>query len=78
MTSASPPNPPSTSLDLPFADGIYRFRLGLAQIAELQAKCGVGIGGLYARLLRGRYVVDSISLGLTTEAEAAASVRPEK
>ena len=59
----------ATSIDLPFADGIYSFRLGLAQIAELQAKCGVGIGGLYARLLRGRYVIDTLSLGLTTEAE---------
>ena len=58
-----------TSIDLPFADGIYSFRLGLAQINELQAKCGVGIGGLYARLLRGRYVIDTVSLGLTTEAE---------
>jgi hypothetical protein len=58
-----------TSIDLPFADGIYSFRLGLAQIAELQAKCDVGIGGLYARLLRGRYVIDSAALGLATEAE---------
>jgi len=60
---------PTTSIDLPFADGVYSFRLGLAQIAELQAKCGVGIGGLYARLLRGRYVIDTVSLGLITEAE---------
>ena len=58
-----------TSIDLPFADGTYTFRLGLAQINELQTKCGVGIGGLYARLLRGRYVIDTVSLGLTTEAE---------
>ncbi|MDO9489030.1 MAG: gene transfer agent family protein [Sphingomonadaceae bacterium] len=65
MTQTSP----ATHIDLPFADGIYSFRLGLAQIAELQAKCGVGIGGLYARLLRGRYVIDTLSLGLTTEAD---------
>lgn len=63
------PPVPITSIDLPFADGLYSFRLGLAQIAELQAKCGVGIGGLYARLLRGRYVIDTVSLGLTTEAD---------
>lgn len=69
MTAASPASPPPTSIDLPFADGTYRFKLGLAQIAELQAKCGIGIGGLYARLLRGRYVIDTVSLGLTTEAE---------
>jgi hypothetical protein len=58
-----------TSVDLPFADGVYSFRLGLAQIAELQAKCGVGIGGLYARLLRGRYLVGDAGLGLASEAE---------
>lgn len=58
-----------THIDLPFADGVYSFRLGLAQIAELQTKCGVGIGGLYARLLRGRYVIDTVALGLATEAE---------
>ncbi len=58
-----------TFIDLPFADGTYTFRLGLAQINELQVKCGVGIGGLYARLLRGRYVIEAVSLGLTTEAE---------
>lgn len=43
-----------THIDLAFADGTYRFALGLAQIHELQGKCGVGIGGLYARVLQGR------------------------
>jgi hypothetical protein len=43
-----------THIDLVFADGTYRFALGLAQISELQEKCGVGIGGLYARVLQGR------------------------
>jgi hypothetical protein len=57
-----------TSIDLPFANGTYRFKLGLAQIAELQTACDVGIGGLYARLLRGRYRLDGAPLGLATEA----------
>ncbi len=43
-----------THIDLKFADGEYRFALGLAQIHELQTKCGIGIGGLYARVLQGR------------------------
>lgn len=43
-----------THVDLSFADGEYRFALGLAQIHELQTKTGVGIGALYARVLQGR------------------------
>lgn len=58
-----------TSIDLAFADGVYTFKLGLPQISALQQKCGIGIGGLYARLLKGRYVVQDVSIGLTTEAQ---------
>lgn len=47
-----------TDIDLAFADGEYRFALGLAQIHELQTKCKVGIGGLYARVLQGRLTED--------------------
>lgn len=43
-----------TSIELPFADGVYTFRLGLAQIDELQRKCGAGIGAIYSRVLKGR------------------------
>lgn len=43
-----------TWVDLKFADGEYTFRLGLAQIAEIEAKCGP-IGEVYARILKGRY-----------------------
>lgn len=43
-----------THIDLKFADGEYRFALGLVQIDELQSKAGVGIGALYARVLQGR------------------------
>lgn len=51
-----------THIDLPFADGEYRFALGLAQIHELQTKCGTGIGAIYARVLQGR-VPDDPSVG---------------
>lgn len=51
-----------THIDLAFADGTYRFALGLAEIHELQTKCKVGIGGLYARVLQGR-VADDVTVG---------------
>lgn len=51
-----------THIDIQFADGTYRFALGLAQIHELQTKCKIGIGGLYARVLQGR-VADDVSVG---------------
>jgi hypothetical protein len=43
-----------THIDLKFADGEYRFALGLAQLHELQTKCKTGVGALYARVLAGR------------------------
>lgn len=43
-----------TEIDLQFADGQYLFKLGLAQIRELQDKTDTGIGALYARILQGR------------------------
>lgn len=52
-----------TWVALPFADGVYEFRLGLAQIDELQNKTGIGIGGLYARVIKGRYLLDGASFG---------------
>jgi hypothetical protein len=44
-----------TWVDLKFADGEYRFALGLAQISEIERKCDAGIGEIYARVLAGRY-----------------------
>lgn len=41
------------SIDLEFGDGAYTFALPLVQINELQRKTGIGIGGLYARTLKG-------------------------
>lgn len=40
-------------IDLDFADGEYRFALPLAQIDELQSKCGAGIGAIFARTVKG-------------------------
>lgn len=47
-----------THINLEFADGEYRFALGLAQINELQEKCGAGVGAIYARVLQGRVAGD--------------------
>lgn len=59
-----------THIDLKFADGTYTFKLGLAQINELETKCGTGIGAIYARLLKGRYrAQDGEEFGLPLEAE---------
>ncbi|MEG3086182.1 gene transfer agent family protein [Sphingomonas sp. PB4P5] len=60
---------PQTWIDLEFADGVYTFKLGLKQIAELQTKVGCGIGALNARVLRGRYLLDGVAIGLHNEAE---------
>jgi hypothetical protein len=50
--------PAQTHIDLEFADGEYRFALGLEQIRELQNACGDGIGAIYARVLQGRVSAD--------------------
>jgi len=57
-----------TWIDLKFADGEYSFRLGLPQIAEIERKCGAGIGAIYARTLRGRYGIGDDEI-MPTEAD---------
>lgn len=52
------PKPVQTHIDLQFADGTYRFALGLAQLHELQTKCKTGVGAIYARVLQGRVTGD--------------------
>lgn len=53
---------------LHFADGDYRFRLPLKRIAELQEKCGAGLGAIYSRVMIGEYYIadltETIRLGL--------------
>lgn len=44
-----------TWVDIPCFDGVYTFKLGPAQIAEIQNKAGVGIGKVFARTMAGRY-----------------------
>lgn len=58
-----------TAIDLAFADGVYTFHLGLAQIKEIQTACGDGIGAVYARLLKGRYLVGEAAIGNPLEGE---------
>lgn len=75
---------PSTTLELEIGDGIYRCKLNLPQIAELQTKCGIpvrhpeygemikptGIGAVTARVLKGRYKLrDGSVFGEPLEAE---------
>lgn len=43
----------ANSIELDFADGSYMFALPLAQIDELQRKCGAGIGAIFARVIKG-------------------------
>lgn len=59
-----------SSVTLAFGDGEYVFRLGLAQLAELQTKCGAGLGRIFARVTKGRYLaLDGTTIGDPTEAE---------
>jgi hypothetical protein len=58
-----------TEINLPFADGVYRFKLPLPMIHELQRKTNTGIGALFARVLKGRYMVGEESFGMPTEGE---------
>jgi hypothetical protein len=63
---------PTTALELAFADGEYLFDLKLPQMAELQEKRGIGVMAIYARVLRGRYLFDGETIGVTNEAEGFA------
>jgi hypothetical protein len=45
-----------TDIELAFADGVYLFKFGIPQIEEIQKAAGVGIGAVYANLIRGRYL----------------------
>lgn len=61
---------PITAVEIEFADGVYCFDLKLPQIAELQTKCGVGIFGLYSRIMKGRGMIGDVPVAITWEAEA--------
>lgn len=55
-------------VELDFADGTYRFRLGLAQINEIESKCGAGIGEVFARVIQGSYDSGEQDLALPQKA----------
>lgn len=48
---------PRNRITLAFADGEYEFALPLPRIDELQRKTGVGIGALFARVMKGCMLV---------------------
>lgn len=74
-----------TWLDLPFADGLYRFHLGRKQVEELERKCAypgkngeaipLGIGAIFARIAKGRAFLPGgeVDWQNVTEAEILAS-----
>jgi hypothetical protein len=55
-------------VELEFGDGSYLFKLNVKNIAELQEKCGAGIGEIYGRILSGAYrledLTETVRLGL--------------
>jgi hypothetical protein len=59
----------SNSIELEFGDGQYLFDLPLVQINELQRKTGIGIGGLYARTLKGMTRVGEQTMLVPGQAE---------
>jgi hypothetical protein len=52
---ADPATVPDNFITLDWGDGTYVFRLPIGQLAELQTKCGAGLGKIFARLHSGRY-----------------------
>lgn len=48
---------------LEFGDGDHRFKLNLKLLAELQEKCGAGIGAIFSRLmLRSERIEDCVEI----------------
>ncbi len=58
-----------TSVNLPFADGVYKFALPLPRMDELEKKTGRGIGALFARIMAGRFDVENDTVYLAGQAE---------
>lgn len=51
----SAPEYRSCEIELVFADNSYLFRLPAKRIAELQDRCGAGIGAIYKRTMSGDF-----------------------
>lgn len=58
-----------THRDIPFGDGVYTFKLGMAQILAIEEKCSAGIGAVYARTLAGVREKDGTIFGYGPDAE---------
>lgn len=56
MADAKAGGMPENHITLEWADGEYAFRLPVGQIAELQEKCGAGVGLIFARMSAGRFM----------------------
>lgn len=59
----------SNSIELEFGDGQYVFALPLPQINELQRKTGIGIGGLFSRVVKGSARIGEETVLLPGQAE---------
>lgn len=46
---------PERSLELEWADGVYTFALFLAQMGQIEARCGAPFGDVMSRTLKGLY-----------------------
>ncbi len=57
------------TVEIDFADGVYTFALPLPRIDELQRKTGVGIGALFARVLKGCHQVGNEIVIAPTQGE---------
>lgn len=53
-----------TWIDLPFADGYYKFCFDYDQILELERRADMGIGAIYGRIYRGRYGIEEAAVAL--------------
>ncbi|MEI5687744.1 hypothetical protein [Sphingomonas kyungheensis] len=74
-----------TWIEVPFADGVYRFHLQRAQIQELERKCSyqakngemipLGIGAIFSRVAKGRSFLPTgeVDWSAITQAELLAS-----
>jgi hypothetical protein len=58
-----------THRDIEFGDGVYTFKLGMAQIIAIEEKCKASIGAVYARTLAGVREKDGLVFGYGAEAE---------
>jgi hypothetical protein len=61
-----------THRDIDFADGVYRFKLGMGQIIAIEEKCGARIGAIYRHVLAGLYQKEGEAVRMWLEADFGA------